>query len=1306
MAASVRLSEGNGRLWERSPVLDRFRPFLLLQPGAKSRFVCGVFAPSGEWLAVADSKGNIFQVNLAKNRYKTLARGCNSVTSMCVFPHNAEELAVACNSACIFIYQTTGRLQGTLKGHRTPVFRMEVARGRLISCSKDACVLWRCEDWGRVRSLYGEKNGFVWAGFAGGGKSILTVHTSGEVFQWSLQSFSLEKQYTTTHHPQSFSVLESFLVSASPQLLTIWTPDSPEPLYTLATDVSIKSVQAVVPGKVAVLGETGGVQIVDLKTKQREQMEGLDPPPVAMYTDLKAGKVLLIENTGAARVLSGLIPGNSQSSPSVTLDKPTSVDPNASSEDVNYLSAQDKLELSQLTPSEMRLQDLRSLISKYGEFPDKYRVSIWKSILNLPGNEAAYRELAEKGIHPAYTDLNTRYPIKNHQLFSHLQRTLSALGHFSPVFAEAPSVPGTIFPIITLCGSQELVCFELTLCLYENWLQHWFLHYPNPPIAYLQSVETLLNRIDSQLTGHLQSFGSIISLVLWPLLGNLLTEVLTKEEWVVMMDHLVINWDKPALLMHVVAQFLVYYKPTLMNIRNLDDLKYFLHKQNPVNVVKMMKKAVISMKKPDLNKDLMVQFVRRVPLPTGKYPVFTSFPQFEVQLKADIRSRIRQEAAETLKKQTYLDDLTSHLLELEEKEKQYNAQQAALMQLEQDRRHTEAVESAAILAERKIIDQELRQKRLNQLKKLQETIENSLDSMLKSRKMELVRLEQEIANRREEDRYFVDKKMQEEALAGLEFQSAQKMYELTRTRETEDEQRRLRDQIESWKREQSLRERLLQEQWSLEDQERRLKLEAIKERKIKEMEAIALENDRKKLEMQQMLQDLEREVRTQDVVRERKLRTVREEEAIRTAEAMDTLTKAQTVMQVEEQMQFKTLLAEERRLAERRAKERLEIIEIERRKQLSDMHELQSEIETLQKRQQRIEIQDKLAELRHEQELKTLKEERQTQEMLLRIEEERRIKRQLERDMERKEEELREKTEFQMVLRETEERLLREERSRFEMQRRELKRQQEEEEAAKTNAHNVKMETIIRDRERQLLELTQSRRREQEEMQRSGEMAGVEEGKREAEEEKQRGHSELTPTISVNPRWQSDLGDTDSEKGIDRSRELRINEGRRTEIDRPSYAAPLRPRVDESHSREEDYRPDLSHDTFSINDERRFEKDSQEEMGVSSPSERSLSPGEEGEKIVFHHDSEYRRNARHASSPGSYSNSSSYETGSSQSYSSGISETPPMPDRYESSYTSEAESEGTGSLTGSSMSWTRSDRPSRGEGPVRSSHYY
>ena len=50
------------------------------------------------------------------------------------------------------------------------------------------------------------------------------------------------------------------------------------------------------------------------------------------------------------------------------------------------------------------------------------RMFIWRSLLKLPENHAAYSSLVDKGTHTAFARLHEEYPIKSRKLLRVLQR--------------------------------------------------------------------------------------------------------------------------------------------------------------------------------------------------------------------------------------------------------------------------------------------------------------------------------------------------------------------------------------------------------------------------------------------------------------------------------------------------------------------------------------------------------------------------------------------------------------------------------------------------------------------------------------------------------------------------------------------------------------------------------------------------------------------------------------------------------------------------------------------------------------------
>jgi hypothetical protein len=62
------------------------------------------------------------------------------------------------------------------------------------------------------------------------------------------------------------------------------------------------------------------------------------------------------------------------------------------------------------------MDKLKAILKGYGEYPAKYRMFIWRSILRLPENHTAYAALVDKGTHPAYAKIHEEYPIKSRRL--------------------------------------------------------------------------------------------------------------------------------------------------------------------------------------------------------------------------------------------------------------------------------------------------------------------------------------------------------------------------------------------------------------------------------------------------------------------------------------------------------------------------------------------------------------------------------------------------------------------------------------------------------------------------------------------------------------------------------------------------------------------------------------------------------------------------------------------------------------------------------------------------------------------------
>ncbi|KAF3840112.1 hypothetical protein F7725_018829 [Dissostichus mawsoni] len=217
---------------------------------------------------------------------------------------------------------------------------------------------------------------------------------------------------------------------------------------------------------------------------------------------------------------------------------------------------------------------LVALLKGFGEYPAKYRMFVWRSLLCLPENHAAYSSLTDKGLHSAYLTLQDKYPIKSHKLQRGLQRVLSALAHWAAIFGEVEYLPLVAFPFVKLFQNNPMLCFEVVATVIVNWGQHWFEYFPNPPLNILSMAENVLAHHDKELLQHLVDCGITSQLYVWPLLETLFSEVLTREEWLRLFDNIFSN--HPSFLLLACVAYITCCREPLLLCSQKEDFEELL----------------------------------------------------------------------------------------------------------------------------------------------------------------------------------------------------------------------------------------------------------------------------------------------------------------------------------------------------------------------------------------------------------------------------------------------------------------------------------------------------------------------------------------------------------------------------------------------------------------------------------------------------------------------------------------------------------------------------------------------------------
>lgn len=392
---------------------------------------------------------------------------------------------------------------------------------------------------------------------------------------------------------------------------------------------------------------------------------------------------------------------------------------------------------------------------------------IWKTLLKLPENFESYASLIERGTHPAYQDLAKKYPLKSQKCIRLLERTLSALAHWSPIFAECDYLPLLIFPFVKLFQNNQVVCFEIVSTLICNWCQCWFEFFPNPPMNILNMIENLLSYHDRTLLDHFMRFRITCQVYGWSLLETIFSEVFSKTEWQILFDNLFSN--HPGFLLYLIVGYSICNRTALMQVKEIEDAKYFFRHRNPLSVHHLLQESNRMMQTTPAELDPCKLLNSFEPLSKGTYPVFNKRPRFITDYQNIEKTKILQQEINYLRERE--EHLESHKLnegrkleneylikqmlwdnkvQYKESVEEYERKQKSLEQMrlqKQQQTYEQVREPMRILvAGEPVVQQDTRGNNIfNKMKKIDENFED-IQTMLQRSKQKSVANETEYAD--------------------------------------------------------------------------------------------------------------------------------------------------------------------------------------------------------------------------------------------------------------------------------------------------------------------------------------------------------------------------------------------------------------------------------------------------------------------------------------------------------------------------------------------------------------------------------
>eukprot|EP00933_Yihiella_yeosuensis_P036617 TRINITY_DN30384_c0_g1_i1.p1 TRINITY_DN30384_c0_g1~~TRINITY_DN30384_c0_g1_i1.p1 ORF type:complete len:687 (+),score=197.66 TRINITY_DN30384_c0_g1_i1:239-2062(+) len=278
--------------------------------------------------------------------------------------------------------------------------------------------------------------------------------------------------------------------------------------------------------------------------------------------------------------------------------------------------------------------------------------------------------------------------------------------------------------------------------------------------------------------------------------------------------------------------------------------------------------------------------------------------------------------------------LTSHreqLIELHsvaerlaQEEARFRQQQEELLTADDERRTVAQVEEERLLEERRQLDEELNQKRLQQVRQLYEGMEKQLVQQQKARAVDGQQVLDDLRRRHRQRAYDLEARLKDEAVINLEAKGAQAVAELLRKRREEEARRALQAEVRSRRRALELQDEVQRQQWLVDDERERARLEALRERRLRQDAKEAEMRQRRQVEMELRLEELERQLKLSQISRERVLRKAREDAAL-----------AQETVEEQQRRRHEVAARNERRqqaisIAEERRRQRQNLLEQER----------------------------------------------------------------------------------------------------------------------------------------------------------------------------------------------------------------------------------------------------------------------------------------------------------------------------------------------------------------------------------------
>ncbi|KAI8850295.1 hypothetical protein BC829DRAFT_389720 [Chytridium lagenaria] len=611
-------------------------------------------------LAAADQRGHLFALDFPKNKFWLVARSGVSATCMSFNTVRRREIVVGLSDNSLHCYNIdTGQLVAKLPAyHRAEPHGISIHPSQpiAITTSRIECILWNTEKWERKRVLEGAgPPGVQQACFTPAGDSVVTAFA----VRWkiTLERFAadLAEMPDESNRLMMMPRTNYIALSGDGELMMYGGLSSSLYVWSLVEKRLIHEILFIGNTSIAaVLSSAGSIIFVNAADAQLiGQFKGKHLfRSFSLSPDGKVISLILLNAKYSIRMLR--VDRFTNPNAKEVTDDLSDVEGKAGEEEGEKTEAT-KVTLEEEKPitlhdlvamkedsSLMNRRKLRRFLKHYGSYPEKYRLVqvtlIWRFLLRLPENRDSYEALLGKGTHPAYRDFRSNIPIKSERLAKSMERVLSALAHWSPIFENLDYLPALVL-----------------MTVLTNWCQKWWDYFPNPPLECLDVIENLLEYHDRPLLSHFIKHKVTARSTHGHSCQTLFAEIYSQTDWLKIWDHIITN--PPSYIYYFVVAYLRRFRTALLAITDTRDFKYFFTRKNPESVDAVLIEAYSLHDKTPERLSPTTYFAPFEPLLSGQYPIFNKFPEFIVNYQSKMKERIRVDEEDYLRKRKLADEV-------------------------------------------------------------------------------------------------------------------------------------------------------------------------------------------------------------------------------------------------------------------------------------------------------------------------------------------------------------------------------------------------------------------------------------------------------------------------------------------------------------------------------------------------------------------------------------------------------------------------------------------------------------------------